>query len=149
MSEDMTSTGDKDRRGYTQKMVNKLLEERAQMLVLYYRAAGLDPETHKEPLEKPIQEFCQLLVDYIAAGHFTVYERIINRQERRQRVVEVADEIYSDIAATTTSALDFNDKYENPEMVRHSAQLSKDLSSLGEQLALRIELEDKLLKLLR
>ena len=149
MSKDVTTRGDKDRRAYTQKMVDKLIEERAQMLVLYYRAAGLDPETHEEPLEKPIQEFCQLLVDYIAAGHFTVYDRIINREERRQRVVEVADEIYWDIAATTTTALDFNDKYEDPEKVRDSSQLVKDLSSLGEQLALRIELEDKLLKLLR
>ena len=88
-------------------------------------------------------------MDYIAAGHFTLYERIVNGEERRQRVAEVADDIYPDIAETTGAALDFNDKYERPEKVNEGEQLSADLSVLGEQLANRIELEDKLIKLLR
>lgn len=149
MSDDLTTERSEDRRSNTQQLVDKLLEERAKMLVLYCRAAGLDADPPGDSVAKTVQEFCQLLVDYIAAGHFTLYERIVNGEERRQRVAEVADDIYPDIAETTGAALDFNDKYERPEKVNEGEQLSADLSVLGEQLANRIELEDKLIKLLR
>lgn len=149
MSEDLTTKGSEDRRSNTRELVDKLLEERAKMLVLYCRAAGLDADPPADSMAQTIQEFCQLLVDYIAAGHFTLYERIVNGQERRQQVAEVADNIYPDIANTTGAALDFNDKYEHPDKVNEEEQLAQDLSVLGEQLATRIELEDKLIKLLR
>lgn len=149
MSDDPTTERSEDRRSNTRELVEKLLEERAKMLVLYCRAAGLDADPPEDSLAKTVQEFCQLLVDYIAAGHFTLYERIIRGEERRQRVADVADDIYPDIAATTGAALDFNDKYEHPDKVNDDEQLAQDLSVLGEQLASRIELEDKLIKLLR
>lgn len=149
MPDDPTTEQSEDRRSNTRELVDKLLEERAKMLVLYYRAAGLDSDPPGNSVAKTVQEFCQLLVDYIAAGHFTLYERIVNGEERRQRVADVANDIYPDIAATTGAALDFNDKYERPEKVSEDQQLTDDLSVLGEQLASRIELEDKLIKLLR
>ncbi len=149
MSEDLTTKPSEDRRSNTQELVDKLLEERAKMLVLYCRAAGLDADPPEDSVAKTVQEFCQLLVDYIAAGHFTLYERIVNGKERRQRVADVADDIYPDIADTTGAALDFNDKYERPEKVNEGEELAGDLSVLGEQLATRIELEDKLINLLR
>ncbi len=149
MSDDLTTERSEDRRLNTRELVDKLLEERAKMLVLYCRAAGLDADPPGNSVAKTVQEFCQLLVDYIAAGHFTLYERIVNGEERRQRVADVADDIYPDIAATTGAALDFNDKYEHPDKVNDDEQLAQDLSVLGEQLASRIELEDKLINLLR
>jgi regulator of sigma D len=149
MSDNPTTERGEDRRSNTQVLIDKLLEERAKMLVLYCRAAGLDADPPGNSVAKTVQEFCQLLVDYIAAGHFTLYERIVNGEERRQRVAEVADDIYPDIAATTGAALDFNDKYEHPEKVNDDEQLARDLSALGEQLASRIELEDKLIRLVR
>ncbi len=149
MPEDKSNMSTDDRRSNTRELVEKLLAERSEMLVLYYRAAGLDSESHSEPLDKAVQSFCQLLVDYIAAGHFTLYDRIVQREERRQPLAAVAEKIYPEIAATTSAALDFNDKYENSEKVRSSSQLTDDLSELGELLATRIELEDKLLQLLR
>ncbi len=149
MSDDLTTERSEDRRSNTRELVEKLLEERAKMLVLYCRAAGLDADPPSNSVAKTVQEFCQLLVDYIAAGHFTLYERIVNGGERRQRVADVANDIYPDIAATTGAALDFNDNYEHPEKVNDDEQLAEDLSVLGEQLASRIELEDKLIKLLR
>jgi regulator of sigma D len=149
MSDNPTTERREHRRSNTQVLIDKLLEERAKMLVLYCRAAGLDADPPGNSVAKTVQEFCQLLVDYIAAGHFTLYERIVNGEERRQRVAEVADDIYPDIAATTGAALDFNDKYEHPEKVNDDEQLARDLSALGEQLASRIELEDKLIRLVR
>lgn len=138
----------KERRSGTRELVDKLTAERAEMLVSFCRVAGLDPfQVGKSGKQIPrlLQEFCQILIDYIASGHFLLYERIANGQERRREVSELAGKIYSRIAATTDAALSFNDKYDCEDHCETLDQLSEDLSRLGEQIALRIELEDKLL----
>ena len=92
-----------------------------------------------------VQEFCQILVDYVAAGHFALYERILEGKERRKEVADIAGEIYERIAQSTQNALDFNDKYDCGDHCTELDSLSQDLSRLGEDIALRIELEDRLL----
>lgn len=143
-----------DRRMQTRLLVSKLVSERTEMLALFCRAAGLastnenDPPPigpEDKPVDEIIREFCQVLVDYVAAGHFTLYERIANGQERRQEVREVAAAIYPQLEQTTQIALDFNDAYQNPSATRDLPRLAEALSRLGEELALRIELEDRLL----
>ena len=47
---------------------------------------------------------------------------------------------------TTESILEFNDKYEGNAVVSRPEELKNDLSTLGETLAQRIELEDKVIK---
>lgn len=144
----------KDRRAGSRELVRKLLAERTEMFVLYCRLAGLAPyqdkpqNKHKNGVHELLQEFCQVLVDYIAAGHFSLYERIIRGTERRKELADLAAGIYPRIAETTESALAFNDRYDTDEMFELSASFHDELSKLGEQLALRIELEDKLLKIL-
>ena len=139
-----------DRRAGSREVVRKLLSERTEMFVLYCRLAGLSPYQGKPKngVHELLQEFCQVLVDYIAAGHFSVYERIISGTERRKEVAELAAEIYPQIAESTESALSFNDHYDTDQLFELSASFHEELSKLGEQLALRIELEDKLLKIL-
>jgi regulator of sigma D len=140
----------KDRRAGSRDMVRKLLSERTEMFVLYCRLAGLAPYEGKPKngVHELLQEFCQVLVDYIAAGHFSVYERIIGGTERRKDLADLAAEIYPQIAESTESALAFNDHYDTDQLFELSASFHEELSKLGEQLALRIELEDKLLKIL-
>ncbi len=141
-----------DRRAGSREMVRKLLAERTEMFVLYCRLAGLTPYQGKpvknNGVHELLQEFCQVLVDYIAAGHFSVYERIISGTERRKEVVDMAAEFYPRIAETTETALAFNDQYDTDERFELSGSFHEALSHLGEQLAARIELEDKLLKIL-
>lgn len=137
-----------ERRSGTRELVEKLTAERTDMLVLFCRVAGLEPfQTGKSSKQVPklLQEFCQILIDYIASGHFLLYERIANGSERRREVAELAEKIYPRIASTTDAALTFNDKYDCEDHCRTLDHLSEDLSRLGEQIALRIELEDKLL----
>ncbi len=133
-----------ERRVRTQEMINKLLEERQEMLVLFCQVASLEPYTQSNPVKPKLQEFCQVLVDYIAFGHFEVYERIAQGKERRARVVQVAEKIYPKLAEATEVAVAFNDKYDTPEIDSLLENLTKDLSTLGEELAARIELEDRL-----
>jgi regulator of sigma D len=135
-----------ERRGRGQEMVAKLVSERTEMLALFCRLAGVEsyaPEN--KPVQKLLQEFCQILVDYIAAGHFALYERIVEGTERRREISQLAEKLYPRIAETTDVALDFNDKYDCEDHCEALDGLSADLSRLGEQLAARIELEDKLL----
>lgn len=140
-----------ERRSGTKSLVEKLTAERAEMLTLFCRVAGLEPFKDKNPAQQSpalLQEFCQVLVDYIAACHFSLYERIENDAERRRGPANLARRLYPRIAQTTEAALTFNDKYDTEEKRDNPSELENDLSILGEELALRIELEDKLLKVL-
>lgn len=135
-----------DRRTATREMIDKLLAERQETLVLMCRVGGLEPYTHDKPVMDELREFCQLLVDYMAAGHFGLYQRITEGRERRRGVLEQAQSIYPDIVATTDRAVAFNDKYAEPEPTVIEGDLAGDLSRLGEDIANRIELEDKLIQ---
>lgn len=135
-----------ERRSRGQEMAAKLVSERTEMLVLFCRLAGIESYAPEDkPVQKLLQEFCQILVDYIAAGHFALYERIVEGTERRREIAELAAKVYPLIADTTDVALDFNDKYDCEDHCEILDGLSRDLSRLGEQLAARIEIEDQLL----
>ena len=146
-----------ERRAGTQKMLAKLHAERTEMLVLFCRVAGLqtapdDGNSKKgdnKSVQMLLQEFCQILVDYIATAHFSVYERIASGTERRRTVADLAEKLYPNIAETTQIALDFNDKYDCEDHCSNLHHLQNDLSKLGEVLAQRIELEDQIIKLMR
>ncbi len=142
------SSGAEERRTRTQEMVNNWLSERQEMLVLYCKLAGIEAFDPDKPEKQLLKDFCQLLVDYVAYGHFEVYDRITAGDERRSEVARVAKEAYPTIAAITEKVVAFNDKYDLSDHVQPLDDLNDDLSDLGEALALRIELEDKLVKAL-
>ena len=115
------------------------------MLVLFCQVAGLEPYRRSDSLDKLLQSFCQVLIDYTAFGHFEVFGRISEGNERRTGVVRVAEEIYPDFVLASEAAVAFNDKYDLSDHALVLDHLSEDLSRLGEELAVRIELEDQLL----
>lgn len=141
-----------ERRAGTQDTIQKLLAERTEMLVLYCRLAGLDPfqgngkATNIKSVQELLPKFCQVLVDYIAAGHFSLYERIVNGTERRQQLSTLAEKLYPQIAGTAEAALEFNDRYDCGDHCEITASFAEELSQLGEKLAARIELEDKMIQ---
>jgi regulator of sigma D len=134
-----------DRRQETKSAIDRLLEERQEVLVCYEQVAGIPPFTDNSKTPELLQKFSQLLMDYIAAGHFGLYQRITEGSERRRKVLEVAEKIYPSIAQTTEKALDFNDVYDKADKSAPFEAVSDRLSDLGEVLAHRIELEDKLI----
>lgn len=134
-----------ERRHGTQETINKLLEERRQMLVLFCRVAGLEPFNAHEPTLELLQEFCEVLIDYSAFGHFEIYERVASGKERRSQVIEIAEQVYPRIAEASEAAVGFNDRYDTESgQAPDLSHLSEDLSRLGEELAIRIEMEDKI-----
>jgi regulator of sigma D len=89
--------------------------------------------------------FSQALVDYSALGHFEIYERIIEGNERRGNVKKVASAVYPVISKTTEQFVGFNDKYDGADDQESLTNLYNDLSLIGESMADRIESEDQLL----
>lgn len=133
-------------------LIGKLLTERQEMLVLFNRLAEYKTFTRSAPAQAVLQRFCQVLMDYIALGHFEVYQCIeegTGNTERCRKIKEMARDLYPRIAATTQTAVDFNDRYDSGNRVDVVKGLSGDLSRLGEQLATRVELEDRLIAAIR
>ncbi len=137
------SVMNRERRTRTGEMVDKLLVERQEMLALFCQLAGLEPYTSGDSDERALRRFCQVLMDYIAFGHFEIYERIAHGDEKRSDVIKVAEKVYDRVVEATEYAVAFNDKYDSSTKLEHE-QLEKDLSILGEELAIRIEMEDRL-----
>ena len=128
-----------------QLMVRELLEERRELLVQLNHLAGTTPgEAKHAPSGQELQSFCQLLVDYAATGHFGLYESIRNDSECQAGVWEMAGKLYPEVSATTDALLGFNDKYNCEDHCELGPDLSDDLSAVGEVLATRIELEDRI-----
>ena len=134
-----------DRRSGTRSLIDKMLGQRQKMLVLFERCAGVEPYADETPNDKLLKEFSQILVDYIASGHFGLYERISKGKERRRGIVKLAEELYPRIADTTQVAIEFNDIYEQSNGEDSNGKMIKMLSKLGEELAVRIDLEDQLI----
>lgn len=137
-----------ERRNRSESIEQHLTDERADMLVQFCRIAGVEPweDPHStEELRVMLQQFCEILVDYLAAGHFGLYQRFIDGEERREDIRTLAEKLYPQISETTQLALDFNDKYEDEAHKEFDQSFSDDLSKLGQALAIRIDLEDQLL----
>ena len=127
--------------------INSLLHERQQVLVSMCDLAELEARDIKpDTVLHHLQNFNQQLVDYTALGHFEIYERIVDGKERRGNIKKVADRVYPQISKSTQLFVDFNDKYEGVGEAESLTDLYRDLSSIGEAMAERIESEDMLLR---
>jgi regulator of sigma D len=126
-------------------MIKELLQSRQHVWSLYCTVGGLDNFSSDQPVESLIPEFCQALVDYISLGHFGIYQRIVDGNERRTNTLKKVEETYPRISDSTDAAIEFNDKYQAISCTALTS-LSSDLSRLGEELATRIDLEDQLIE---
>lgn len=95
-----------------------------------------------------LQVFCELLVDYVSAGHFEVYEQLMDEAEAfgDRRGLDLARQIYPRLEAITQAALAFNDRCDNGDC--QDGSLSREIEALGSLLRERFELEDCLIEVL-
>ena len=143
MLEQQVVTGERRVRSVSQ--INKIVDARTEMLALFSELIAKRPFVTDSSVPTLLQQFCQALVDYTAHAHFQLYRHFAEKRERRVPVSKVADEIYPEILTITQGILDFNEKYDCEDHCESLSHLDRDLSTLGEQLADRIELEDKLI----
>ncbi len=140
-------SAENNRRQRQADTIKSLLTERQEVIVAMCNLAELESKNiGSEVVLENLKSFNQALVDYTALGHFEIYERIIDGKERREKVKRIANRVYPSISSTTEYFVDFNDKYEGADGEDSLVDLYKDLSSIGEAMALRIESEDQLLR---
>ena len=87
------------------------------------------------------------MVDYVSAGHFEVYEQLMQEAKEFDDTdgLRAASGFYKTIDGTTEDILDFNDKYQETDDIE---TLNTDLSKVGEWLATRFEAEDRMIEVL-
>ncbi|AZD05185.1 regulator of sigma D [Pseudomonas chlororaphis] len=131
-----------ERWGGVHLLIDRWLQERHE-LVRAYDALGAEPETLAEN-RQPLQEFCAILVDYVSAGHFEIYEQLTGEAKafNDQRGLELAETIYPRIDVITEKLLAFNDLCDEGKCV---AEKFKELGGLLHE---RFELEDCLIEVL-
>jgi regulator of sigma D len=140
-----------ERRARTRKEIKQLIAERNNVLSEFYNLVSqAEDNDDMDATLDSLQEFCQDLVDYLATGHFEIYRRIEEGDERRDEMLQLARDIYDKITGTTQVAIAFNDLYDTSSDFNPSAlqQLPTQLSRLGQELATRIDLEDRFINTL-
>lgn len=137
----------KERWSGVDKLVDRWLAERQKVIVQFCALSGVHGLTKSATAatRNRLQKFCQLLLDYVSAGHFEIYYELVREAEEfEDGGVDAAKALIPLLNATTAKALDFNDKYVEAEATE-SARLAKDLSLLGEVLEERFNHEDRLI----
>ena len=134
-----------ERWGGVHLLIDRWLQERHALITAFHEL-----HTGVEPVTRPaLQKFCQLLLDYVSAGHFEIYEQLIHEGKAfgDQRGLELAKQIYPRIEAITGAAVAFNDRCDNGDCLE-SPDLPDELKRLGQLLHERFELEDCLIEVL-
>lgn len=138
----------RERWGGVSELIDRWLKERQELLVHYCDLSGTADFSQTEPLRQKLVKLCEVLVDYVSAGHFEIYEQLIQEaREFNDGGLELVAKVYPRIEKTTETALNFNDQLSGESMTEEQARaLFQQLSELGETLETRFEMEDFLIE---
>ncbi|MCX2977863.1 sigma D regulator [Candidatus Marimicrobium litorale] len=128
-----------------ESLLTRWLQERRALLGKYTEiVVTLDGSATDEAFMSRQSKLCELLVDYISAGHFEVFHELINEAEQfGDGSCAIAEKIMPAIGDTTEVILAYEEKYANDGEQRE--KLRRDLAALGEMLESRFQLEDQLI----
>lgn len=132
----------KSKWGGKSHVIDKWLLERQALLVSYCRLAGINQQTECLPDADEISDFCSALLDYLSAGHFEIFELLVENDEKGQQLKE---DLYPQLTKTTDAALSFNDKFAEAVSAEQASGFDVALATLGETLEERFALEDELI----
>jgi regulator of sigma D len=138
----------RERWGGVSEIIDRWLQERQDMLVQYCALSGLDQNTSiTDQREEKLRRLCQILVDYVSAGHFEIYDKLMKegREFDDDDALTEAGHHFTVIDSTTEKLLDFNDKYLETDDL---TSIDTDLSELGQTLEIRFSAEDRMISVL-
>lgn len=140
-----TSQDAREQYQLVEELLTRWLRERRELLGKYTEiAVGASGLLDIAGLQQRQSELCQLLVDYVSAGHFEVFHELLAEAERfDDGSSELATRVMPAIADTTELIMAYDEKYSGGDV--ESAKLKRDLSALGEALESRFALEDQLI----
>ena len=126
----------------TDTIIDNWLQERQELLIVYQQISqskGYSSESFDKEL---LSIFCEILVDYVSAGHFEVFEKLAKASEICEKS-GLDPKLLVEILKSTMTALEFSEKYSLPNFKFKNLKL--DLSKVGEKLSHRLDLEDQLI----
>lgn len=128
-------------------LIDKLRKERREVCERRDGLAGACAQLGIADLLPELEGLCQLLVDYVARGHFEVFEVMRQCPGRGnahcRRMHALLEELDAGLGDTAGAAVEFNDRY-GGEHTRTFEALDADLARLGAALATRAALEERL-----
>lgn len=125
--------------------INRWLEERQALVIALNNLSKLKPFKNPYLIKEEAEQFTALLIDYVSAGQFEIFETIFKAAEKAPNQTGLKSSVMVALLRTTNHALDFADKYTQKTWPLES--LEGDLNALAENLASRLELEDHLIEL--
>lgn len=140
----------RERWGGVSALIDRWLKDRQQLIVRYCDLSDTESNGSASPqtMQQRYVELCESLLDYLSAGHFEIYEQLIQEaKEYDDGGLELAAKVYPQIEKTTEIALNFNDRIDGRALSEDDQQaLLEEVSRLGEALETRFELEDFLIE---
>lgn len=140
--------------GGSSEVIDHWLSTRQDLIVEYCKLAALQPCAAKSAISElpslnEIDSFCQTLIDYISAGHFKIYDMVMEKwQSTGFKATNEINQAYANIVQTTDPLLNFADKYLDLGEDDEPTDFDKDISWVGETLENRFEFEDELIQLI-
>ncbi len=128
-----------------ENLLTAWLKERREVLARYTEiVVATDLSREDSDLAPRQMRFCEVLMDYVSAGHFEVFKGLLDEAEAYgDDSITLARELIPRIGDTTEVILAYDEKYS--QATRQPETLERDLSALGEVLETRFELEDRLI----
>lgn len=135
-----------DRFANVEALLTKWLKERRELLSQYtHLAVSLDSDINPTKLKERQRSLCELLVDYVSAGHFEVFHQLISEAESfADGSYQIAEQLMPGIGDTTEVILAYEEKHSS-DLIDATDGLQRDLNTLGEVLESRFVLEDQLI----
>ncbi|MDF3030559.1 MAG: rsd [Moraxellaceae bacterium] len=143
-------SGREDHRQRVDALVQRWLAERQSLIVqMIELGGGSSPGATAPSLPERVQAFCEILMDYVSAGHFEVYDELLAEVEKQgsERLAD-SQALLQRLQPTTDAVIRFNDIYDDPNDADALANLAHELSLLGLALESRFEIEDRMIALL-
>mgnify|MGYP003109072863 CR=1 FL=1 len=125
-------------------LTNWLAERRAVLARYTALVVASDDVPGSTAITQRQRDLCELLVDYVSAGHFEVYNELLHEAEAfGDKGAALATALIAEIADTTDVILAYEEKYGSGD--QYPETMLRDLSALGELLESRFVLEDRLI----
>lgn len=132
-----------ERWGGVHKLIDRWLLEREELVTAFRELRDAKPAFADKSLNG---RFCEILVDYVSAWHFEIWEQLISEAKAfgDESGVLKAQGIDEFISLSTEQALQFNDHCSKGECT-DPEHFAEELKKLGSKLRERFELEDGLI----
>ncbi len=126
------------------------LDERQELIIDFCALSGVYEYKPESPESQQwLKKFCEILIDYVSAGHFEIYYELMREAEAFKDGSDNLGKILLPcLTESTEQALSFNDRYADCLAVKHDdlSLLRENLSHLGEAMVHRFEYEDQLIE---